>query len=126
MMITPAMNYASGTWTLSKEHERMIQSTQRKMLRLIMQTKRKYKKKTQDKNGELKVGVRKLEKEKDGGEEKENHGSSEDETADGNNSNTDCDQDSDVSFMDDTDEEIDTADIEEVWTEYMKTHNCSH
>ena len=26
------------------EHERMIQSTQRKMLRLIIQTKRKYKK----------------------------------------------------------------------------------
>ena len=32
------------TWTPSKEHERMIQSTQRKMLRLIIQTKRKYKK----------------------------------------------------------------------------------
>ena len=25
---TPTMNYASGTWTLTKEHERMIQSTQ--------------------------------------------------------------------------------------------------
>ena len=34
----------SRTWTPSKEHERMIQSTQRKMLRLIIQTKRKYKK----------------------------------------------------------------------------------
>ena len=42
MVVTPTMNYASGTWTLSQEHERMIQSTQRKMLRLIMQTKRKY------------------------------------------------------------------------------------
>ena len=33
-------------WTLApnKEHERMIQSTQRKMLRFIIQTKRKYKK----------------------------------------------------------------------------------
>ena len=31
--------YAAGTWTLSKEHERKIQSTQRKMLRLIIQTK---------------------------------------------------------------------------------------
>ena len=47
--------------------------------------------------------------------EKENHGSSEDETADGNSSNTDCDQDSDVSFMNDTDEEIHTAHIEEEW-----------
>ena len=37
------MNYASGIWTLTKEHERMIQSTQRKMLRLIIQTKRRYK-----------------------------------------------------------------------------------
>ena len=36
--------YAAGTWTPNKEHERMIQSTQRKMLRLIIQTKRKYKK----------------------------------------------------------------------------------
>ena len=36
--------YAAGTWTPSKQHERMIQSTQRKMLRLIIQTKRKYKK----------------------------------------------------------------------------------
>ena len=37
------LRYASGTWTLIKQHERMIQSTQRKMLRLIIQTKRRYK-----------------------------------------------------------------------------------
>ena len=42
--VSPTLCYAAGTWTLSKEHERMIQSTQRKMLRLIIQTKRKYKK----------------------------------------------------------------------------------
>ena len=42
--ITPTMCYASGTWTPTKEHERMIKSTQRKMLRLIIQTKRRYKK----------------------------------------------------------------------------------
>ena len=60
MVIIPTMNYASGTWTLSKEHERMIQSTQRKMLRLIIQTKRKNKNKTHHKHGEkVKVGVRK-------------------------------------------------------------------
>ena len=47
MVVTPTMNYASGTRTLSKEHERMIQSTERKILRLIIQTKRKYKKKAQ-------------------------------------------------------------------------------
>ena len=38
--VSPTLCYAAGTWTLSKEHERMIQSTQRKMLRLIIQTKK--------------------------------------------------------------------------------------
>ena len=48
-------------------------------------------------------------------------GSSEDETEDGHSSNTNCDQDSDISFMNDTVEEIDTAVIEEEdWIEYMK------
>ena len=42
--VSPTLCYASGTWSPSREHERMIQSTQRKMLRLIIQTKRKYKK----------------------------------------------------------------------------------
>ena len=41
---TPRTCYASGRWTPTKEHERMIQSTQRKMIRLIIQTKRRYKK----------------------------------------------------------------------------------
>ena len=41
--ISPTICYAAGTWTPNKEHGRMIQSTQRKMLRLIIQTKRKYK-----------------------------------------------------------------------------------
>ena len=58
---------------------------------------------------------------KDGKEGKENHGSSEDETDDGNSSHTDCDQDSDISFMNDTDEKIDTAEIEgEDWIDHMK------
>ena len=33
--ISPTICYAAGTWTPNKDHERMIQSTQRKMLRLI-------------------------------------------------------------------------------------------
>ena len=41
--VSPTLCYAAGTWTPNIEHERMIQSTQRKMLRLIIQTKRKYK-----------------------------------------------------------------------------------
>ena len=38
MVISPTLSNASGTWTLTKEHERMIRSIQRKMLRLIVQT----------------------------------------------------------------------------------------
>ena len=42
------------------------------------------------------------------------------ETEEGNSSNTDCDQGSEVSFMGDTDEDIDTTEIEEDWIEYMR------
>ena len=41
MVVTPTMTYASGTWTLTLKHEKMIKTAQRKMLRLIVQTKRK-------------------------------------------------------------------------------------
>ena len=43
MVITPTITYASGTWTLSQTHETMIKTAQREMLRLIVQTKRRYK-----------------------------------------------------------------------------------
>ena len=39
--ITPTICYASGTWISFKEHERMIQSMQREILRLILKTKEK-------------------------------------------------------------------------------------
>ena len=42
--VSPTACYAARTWAPNKEHERMILSTQRKMLRLINQTIRKYKK----------------------------------------------------------------------------------
>ena len=42
--VSPIICYAAGTWAPNKEHARIIQSTQRKMLRLIIQTERKYKK----------------------------------------------------------------------------------
>ena len=42
--VSPTICHAAGTWTPNKEHARMIQSTQRKILRLIIQAKRKYKK----------------------------------------------------------------------------------
>ena len=46
-------------------------------------------------------------------EEKANHRSSDEETAEGSSSNTNCDQDSENFFMKDTNEEVDTAEIEE-------------
>ena len=45
MVITPTLTYASGTWTLCQKHKRMIKTAQRKMLRLIVRTIRKYKSK---------------------------------------------------------------------------------
>ena len=42
--VSPTIYCASGTWAPAKERERMLQSAQRKMLRLINQTKRRYKK----------------------------------------------------------------------------------
>ena len=47
--------------------------------------------------------------------------SAEDENEDGQSSNTHKDQDSDVSFENDTEEEIDTTEFdEEYWIEYIK------
>ena len=42
-VVTPTITYDAGTWTTTKEHEQMLRTTQRRMLRLIVQTKRKYK-----------------------------------------------------------------------------------
>ena len=61
MVITPTLTYGSGTWTLSHEHERMIRSTRRKMLRLLIQTKRRYKRKI--KNKEVRTEKRRTMKE---------------------------------------------------------------
>ena len=79
------------------------------MLRLIIQTKRRYKK---------------IVKQKDKTNEKKNTNdlsSIGDEGEDGQSSNTHKDQDSDVSFEKDTEEEIDNTEIEEEeWIEYIK------
>ena len=91
--ITPTICYASGTWAPTKEHKRMIQSTQRKMLRLIIQTKRRYKKIVKHK---IKTS-----------EEIDNNELSctGDESEDGQSSISHNDQDSDVLFESDNDEE---------------------
>ena len=59
-VITPTpLSYASGTWTLSGDHERMRRSTQRTMLRLIVQTERKYKKRKLNSAGTTKTKKKK-------------------------------------------------------------------
>ena len=110
--VSPTVCYAAGTWAPNKEQERMIQSTQRKMLRLIIQTKRKYKKiEKQD------IGP----KEENGNVDITEMCSTDDESGDGQSTRTQNDVDSEVSFEDDADEEIDTTVIEEEdWIEYIK------
>ena len=85
----------------------MLQSTQCKMLRLIIQTKRRYKKivKHKVKNSE---------------DKKIDSSCTNDESEDGKSDTSHNDQDSDVSFEIDNDEEIDAAEIEEEeWVEYI-------
>ena len=92
------MCYASGTWAPIKEHERMLQSAQRKVLRLIIQTKRRYKKhknKTSEDLNDIDSSC------------------TDDESEDRKSDTSHNDQDSDVSFKIDNDEEIDTSEIEE-------------
>ena len=59
MVVTPTMTYASSTWTLTQKHEKMIKTTQLKMLRLIVQTKRRHKSKKIE-NGQKRRGHRKI------------------------------------------------------------------
>ena len=111
--VSPTLCYAAGTLdTLSKEHERMIQSTQRKMLRLIIQTKRKYKK----------IEKQDIEpKEENGNVDITEMCSTDDESGDGQSTKTQDDVDSEVTFEDDPDEEMDTTAIEEEdWIDYIK------
>ena len=94
--VSPTVCYAAGTWAPNKEHERMIQSTQRKMLRLIIQTKRKYKK----------IEKQDIEpKDEKGNVDITEMWSTDDESGDGQSTRTQNDVDSEVSFEDDADEE---------------------
>ena len=109
--VSPTLCYAAGTWTPSKEHERMIQSTQRKMLRLIVQTKRKYKK----------IEKQVIEpKDEKGIADKTENCSTDDESGDGQSTKSEDDVDSGVTFDEDS-EKIDTIEIEEEdWIDYIK------
>ena len=83
---------------------------QRKMLRLIIQTKRRYKK----------IVTQKVKTNEE--EDTNDLSSTGDECEDGQSSISHKDQDSDVSLESDTDEEIDTTEIEEEegWIDYIK------
>ena len=110
--VSPTLCYAAGTWTPSREHERMIQSTQRKMLRLIIQTKRKYKK------IEKQVIEHKVE---EGNDDKTENCSTDDESGDGQSTKSEDDVDSGVTFDEDSDKDIDTVEIEEEdWIDYIR------
>ena len=96
--VSPTICYAAGTWTPNKDHERMIQSTQRKTLRLIIQTKRKYKK-TEKQDIEP--------KEEKGNVDVTEMCSTDDESGDGQSTKSKDDADSEVTFEEDSDEEMD-------------------
>ena len=110
--VSPTFFYAAGTWTPSREHERMNQSTQRKMLRLIIQTKRKYKTIVKQ------VIEHKVE---EGNDDKTENCSTDDESGDGQSTKSEDDVDSEVTFDEDSDKDIDTVEIEEEdWIDYIR------
>ena len=101
-VVSPTMNYISGTEPLTKEHERMIQSTQRKMFRLVVQTERRHRKiggtKRRDQRRRRRLKIWAALKIKMWTDKAQTHN----------------DQDNDISlFENDTDDEIDTTAIEE-------------
>ena len=111
--VSPTLCYASGTWSPSREHERMIQSTQRKMLRLIIQTKRKYKKIERKK-----VIEHTIEEEND---DKTENCSTDDKSGEDQSTKSEDDMDSGVTFDEDSEKDIDTAEIEEEdWFDYVR------
>ena len=107
--VSPTLCYAAGTWTPSREHERMIRSTQRKMLRLIIQTKRKNEKQVIE------------HKDEEGIADKTESCSTDDESGDGQSTKSEDYVDSGVTFDEDSEKDIDTIEIEEEdWIDYIR------
>ena len=113
MVITSTLTYASGTWTLTLKNEKVIKTAQRKMLRLIIQTKRRYKTKR-------KASYNKKDEVRGETKEKDTENMSDKETEDESQEESNKDQDSDVSFQEEADEEIDATENEEDWVEFIK------
>ena len=93
MVVTPTQTHATGIWTLSKEHERLMNLAQRKMIRFFVQTKRRYKEKT--KEDKIDEAPEKYEEQPNASGE---NCITDEETEEGSKTNSDCDQDSDVSL----------------------------
>ena len=82
------------------------------MLRLIVQTTRKFQPK--------KVFANKKDEGTGKVDEKDNKGTTDKETEDGSEQSSKKDADSDVSFEEEVEEEIDATENEEEWIEYIK------
>ena len=118
MVITPTLTYACATWTLTKEHERMTKSTQTKDAPRHHPNKKKVQTKIEKIEEDNVEGPR---MDEDRPENKDDAQESDKETDEGETSNTDCDQDSNISFIEDSDNAQDEPEIEEEeWINYMK------
>ena len=84
------------------------------MLRLIVQTKRRYKLKNKKEDTEAAAD------ETNEHEDKDNKCVTDKETEEGSEHGSNKDQDSDVSFQEDKDEEINTTEKKEEWIDYIK------
>ena len=108
MVVTPTLTYASGTWTLTQKHEKMIKTAQRNMLRL--------EKKIQDK----KKATSTKDEEPEMLKNEDNENTSGTDTGDDSQQASNKGQDSDVSFQAETDEELDATENEEDWSNSSK------
>ena len=118
--LTTPFQYGHHTYAdLCKRHvdthaktRKMIKTAQRKMLRLIIQTKRNYK--------TTRKASSKKDEEPEVTKDKDNENMSEKDTEDESQEDSNKDQDSDVSLQEEADEEIDATENEEDWIEFIR------
>ena len=91
MVVTPTLTYASGTWTLTQKHEKMIKTAQKKNASPHCTNKEKIQIKM--------VSTNKKGEEPEMSKDKDNENISEKDTEDDSQQDSNKDQDSDVSFQ---------------------------
>ena len=101
-VVTPTITYGVGTWTTTEEHETMLQTAQRGMDGLVIQTKRTYKKKKQ-----RRIRWKRHPDMSEGAHEEDS-------------TNDEYDQDSSISFENDTESTSSQDEELEDWIEYTK------